>query len=176
MELGTYVLRERELRGLSRSQLAALVGYRSAKGARRIHELETTGEAGTDGLLDRVTQVLDLQPELVRELVEQKRRREEGQHERWLDEPIPVHLVIRVMPAVYVRQLVPANRQSEPEALRYAQVVARRLGLLVFLVLSRRVTFRIEPEGGMPERVGEGATTFVGGERLVAWAPLATGD
>ncbi len=73
-KLGAYCRTQRITKGFTLGQLAKEVGYRNiGKGANRLYTLETTGEAHPD-LLVKVVQVLELDPGVVKELIDQDPR------------------------------------------------------------------------------------------------------
>src|SRR5262249_14007608 len=102
--LGSFVRAERKRRRLTLGPVARLVGYQNInKGARRIASLEQTGGAMPDLLLSVGKALgLDLMP--VERLAEEDRQERLRAWEAWVSEPVPMHLVVRLMAAIYSRR------------------------------------------------------------------------
>lgn len=145
-KLGEFIRAERCKRGLSLGAMTRLVGYRNvSKGARRIIALEQTGTAKPD-LLVHVAEALDLDWIVVEQMMEDDHLERLREWERWVSEPVPMCLVIRLMAAVYTRKVLPADITAlEAEAL--ACKFAREHRLRVCLVLSRRQSVWIDTYG-----------------------------
>ena len=96
--LGEYIKARREQLGLRRSEVARRLGYMNlSRGSRRLCNLEDGGWAGKD-FLRRLIEVLQIEPQVVRELIARDRQEYVDAWNRWADEPIPVQAVVRVLP------------------------------------------------------------------------------
>src|SRR6516162_3460350 len=136
--LGSYIRDERVGRGLTLGQLARLVGYRNLnKGARRITCLEHTGTATPD-LLVNVAEAVDLNWTTVERLADEDHQESLRAWEAWVNEQVPMYLVIRLMAAVYARQTLPSEIETTVEAEAWASTFARQHRCRVCLVVSRR--------------------------------------
>jgi hypothetical protein len=132
--------------------MARLVGYRNlAKGARRLSCLEQTGMA-TPNLLVNVVEGLGLNWAMVERLAEEDRQERLREWEAWVNEPVPMCLVIRLMAAVYARRALPAEVTAQEEAEVWACDFARQHRCRVCLVLSRRSSVWIDAQGQVEAR------------------------
>ena len=139
-----YAKAVREERKLTPIDLARQMGLwkHPAKGAQRIVEFERCGRCSPE-FFDSLTQVLGLDQNRIRELLAEETR----QHEAWLDEPIPMELTVRYMPAFYVKRPVPVGLDRDA-AIQWALAQARNEGCFkMCLRLSRRERIWIS-EGG----------------------------
>jgi len=127
-------------------------GYTNTnKGARKYFKWERGEEYPKEEQLDQLVRVMRMNPKQVQNAVERDRR----DYQEWLDEPIPMTLVVRLMPALYVDVRVPKNLSPE-EAEKWAAEYARKAYLRVVLVKSRRESIYISKNGEVeftiPER------------------------
>jgi hypothetical protein len=124
--LGAFIRAERKRRGLTLGQLARQVGYRNlAKGTRRLSCLEQTGTARAD-LLAHVVDTLGLNWTMVERLAEEDRQERLREWEAWVNEPVPMCLVVRLMAGVYARQGLPAEVTTPEKAEAWACTFARQ--------------------------------------------------
>ena len=145
--LGAFLRAERLRRGLSLSELARMVGYRNInKGVRRIMALEQTGSGKAD-LLVNVAAALNLDWTVVERLVDEDRQERLREWEQWVNEPVPIHLVVRLMAAVYARKVLPEDILTPEQAEKWACEFAREHRWRVCLVVSRRRSVWIDAEG-----------------------------
>jgi hypothetical protein len=150
--LGAFFSDERKRRGLTLGQLARLVGYRNLnKGARRIACLEHTGTAMPNLLLN-VADVLGLDWMLVERLAEEDRQERLREWEAWVNEKVPMQLVVRILAAIYVSKGLPAEVTTPEQAEAWACGFALQHRCRVCLVLSRRWSVWIDAEGQVEAR------------------------
>ena len=151
-KLGVFIRAERLRDGLTLGQLARLVGYRNlSKGARRLACLEHTGTA-MPVLLVNVAEALALDWTTVERLAEEDRQERLREWERWVSEPVPMYLVVRLMAAIYVRKGLPAEVTTPEQAEAWACGFAHRHRCRVCLVLSRRWSVWIDADGQIQAR------------------------
>jgi hypothetical protein len=151
-KLGVFIRAERLRDGLTLGQLARLVGYRNlSKGARRLACLEHTGTATPD-LLVNVAEALALDWTTVERLAEEDRQERLREWERWVSEPVPMYLVVRLMAAIYVRKGLPAEVTTPEQAEAWACGFAHRHRCRVCLVVSRRWSLWINADGQVEAR------------------------
>jgi hypothetical protein len=118
-QLGASIRAERKRQGVTLGQLARLVGYRNlAKGTRRLSCLEQTGMARAD-LLANVVDALSLDWTLVERLAEEDRREGLREWEAWVNEPLPMYLVVRLMAAVSLSRI----KRTTPGPWAFAAVI-----------------------------------------------------
>ena len=149
--LGDYVRRQREKSGIARGQLARLLGYKNiGKGARRVLDLEAQGICEAK-LWEKVQDVLGLSPAEV----EQATAMDWAEYQAWLDEPVPMELVVRLIPAVYLQVKLPPDVVNGPvKAEAFACQVAKDKKRKACLAVSRRLSIWINEKGEVTSRSG----------------------
>jgi hypothetical protein len=151
-KLGVFIRAERLRRGLTLGQLSHLVDYRNiSKGARRLACLEHTGTATPD-LLVNVAEALDMDRATVERLADEDRQERLREWEAWVSAPTPMHLVVRLMAAVYARRELPAEVTTQEQAEAWACTFARQHRCRVCLVVSRRLSVWIDGQGEIEAR------------------------
>jgi len=160
LKVRTYFKSQRLAKKLSLGDLARLVGYGNiSKGANRIVRFEQEGVID-DELLIKLAKALEINWETVEELAEQDRKEHIEAWSKWVDEPVPMRLVIKWIPAVYSERLLPVEITTPEAAEEFACDQARQLKKHICLVLSRRKSVWISDEGIVRKRTE--ATPFGG--------------
>lgn len=150
--LGNYFHDRRKSQGLSLGQLAKLVGYRNiSKGANRIARFERAGII-TDDLLAALADALDIDYPTVERLIEQDRQEHLRAWETWVNQPVPMQIVVRYMAAVYGNVRKPGDITTHAQAEAFACEYARKHRLRVCLILCRRHSVWIDEEGHVYSR------------------------
>lgn len=150
--IGEYIRTRRCEKGLTIGQLARHVGYKNVgKGANRLHQLETGGEVHRD-LLSKLIEALGLDPAVVAELIEQDRDEALRAWNEWADQPTRPHLVVRLIPGVYMSVEIPDDALEPIKAEAFACDYARSGGRKVCLILTRRLSMWIDEEGKVTGR------------------------
>jgi hypothetical protein len=145
--LAQYFRAARIRQGLRLGQLARATGYRNcSKGANRIQRFEQTGIIHRD-LLVNLAVALDIDVEIIEALCERDRREYVEAWEKWVNQPVPMHLIVRWVPGVYCAQALPSDQQTPAAAQQYACALARQHRVQVCLVLSRQVSVWIDTTG-----------------------------
>ena len=140
-----YFKQRREEKGLTRAQLAQLVGYRNiSKGCRRLAEFEETGAVHPD-LFGKLTAALAIDEATVKHLLEGDYR----SWNKWANQPIRPYLVIHLIAAVYNTIGLPEHICSVAEAERFASITAKRYRMRCCLVLSRRISVWYATDGSI---------------------------
>ncbi|MGO8878458.1 MAG: hypothetical protein ACLQMS_02960 [Desulfomonilaceae bacterium] len=143
--LRNLIYRHRALKGLNFGQLAELSGYRNrSKWANKICNLEREG-VGTDELVARVIQALEIDHQEVRDAIQ----KDYAIWEKWADEPVPMQMLLRYTGVIIVIHHMPQEITSREAAIEYAQNYAKENGIRVCLVLSRRESAWIAADGHM---------------------------
>ncbi len=141
--LGDFFRQRRIERKLTFGQLARMIGYQNlSRGSNRIQAFEAGGKVSPD-LLNKLSEALAVSPDDVRRLAAEDYR-------DWLDwanEPVRPHLVLRWMSCVYQRIELPDDALEPEEAEAYASQVAKEKGLMVCLVMSRRLSVYFNSKG-----------------------------
>jgi len=147
--LGRYVQQRREALGHRRVDLARSIGYRNeAKGCRRITALEEQGQCD-EMLWQKVSAALQLNEDDVRQALD----RDWEAYQAWLDEPVPMQVILRLMPAIYVPVPLPPEAANDPaKAEAFACEVARTRKMRVCLAVSRRLSVWINEQGEVYSR------------------------
>ena len=142
--------------------IARGLGYRNVnKGARKYLQWERAEGYPKKEELDQLIQIMKLNPKQVEKAVEQDQR----DYEKWLDEPIPITLVVRLVSCVYVDVDVPENLSPE-EAEEFARQYARRTHLRVTLVKSRKQSIYFDKNGEVEFTHHERPYMMMGGRRF----------
>ena len=145
-KLGEFIESERRRKGISRSSLASMIGYRNvSKGARRVCNLERNGVGGK-GLLAAVIAALDLDQNRVDELAETDHEAERIAFDEWADQPIEPHLIVKIGGACYRRELAPRVTSFEDGVEHLKQFCIERR-TRACLVWSRRRRAWGRPDG-----------------------------
>lgn len=143
--IGKLIIQKRISKGLKRSQLAAMVGYSNiSRGARKITKLERDGVFRPD-FLKKLIRAL----EISKKEFEEAFQKEKAEFEEWLDVPVPMRMIVRYMPAVYVSHSLPDHVKSEEAAVQYVKNFTSDKNLKACLVLNRRWSFWSERGGGV---------------------------
>lgn len=142
--------------------IARGLGYRNVnKGARKYLQWERAEGYPEEKQLQQLIRVMKLDPKEVEKAIEQDQR----DYEKWLDEPIPITLVVRLMSCVYVDVDVPENLSPE-EAIEFARQYARRTHLRVTLVKSRRESVYFDKNGDVEFIIRERPCIMMKGRRF----------
>lgn len=150
--LGTFCRDRREELGLTLGELARMLGYRNVnKGVRRILQLEREGTVKED-LLVKLAEALGIDLPTIERLMDQDYSEYLRGWEQWVNEPQPMFLVVKLMPAVYAKKDLPAEVTTSEQAEAWACEYARQDRLRVCLVVSRRLSVWIDAEGNVEGR------------------------
>jgi hypothetical protein len=138
-EVGKLVRLSRELLGLRRQDVLQRLGYKNmAKGHRRLQHLETDGQVAPQ-FLARVQALLNIDTDELRQASQTDDARRQADWNAWADQPVPIRLVVKWFPGLYLDTPLPENAQNdETLAMDYARQFAKDKGVSVCLVLSRR--------------------------------------
>jgi transcriptional regulator with XRE-family HTH domain len=150
--LGNYFHDQRVNKGLTLGQLAEKLGYRNfSKGARRITRLEREGVIN-ELLMVKLAEALDIDLPTVEELIEKDREEYLKEWEKWVNEPVPMQMIVRYMAAVYGEKPLPEEIKTPEEAEHYACGFAKEHRCKVCLALSRRHSVWIDEKGEVTGR------------------------
>ena len=144
--IGQLVKNQREFMGLKKSELATRAGYSNiSKGSRKITELERDGVLRPD-LLEKLIKVLEISKKEFRKAY----WKEKEEFEEWLNVPVPMKMIVRYMPAVYVSHEIPDHIKTADDAAQYAKdFTSDKKNLKACLVLNRRWSFWAEKGDGV---------------------------
>lgn len=146
--LSDYVSQQRQLKGIRLGPLAEMLGYKNrSKGAQRILAFERGGEI-TDDFLIKLIRALDLDENEVSEAM----NKDLAEWEEWLNEPVPMRMIVRIMAAVYCPHSIPESITTVEDAEAYARQFAKEKRLRVCLALNRRESVWIGADGEIEGR------------------------
>jgi len=141
--IGKLVDKHRSRKNLNFRELAELCGYSNTKKwATRICNFVREG-SGDDEMIRKLIQVLGINESEVREA----NLKDLKNWEDWLEEPVPMQLIFRLIPSVYQPVMIPDNFQDEQKAIEYALEEVTKRGFDACLVLSRRKSVWIKRDG-----------------------------
>lgn len=137
-------------KGLSLTEVARKIRPSDPFGrfANRVHTFMRTGKGDQDLIL-RLAGILEVPVETLEELAKKDHAEQIAAWEKWADEPIRPHLVLRYMPAVYGRIELPEGPKSEEEWIQAALVARGDMRLRCCLVVSRRVSIWLAADGSV---------------------------
>lgn len=161
-ELGKFLRAKRESRGLKLSELGRRLGYKNlTKAARRIRELESTGEC-IAGLLEKVCGILDVPRDVIEPLLAVDERARHEDWERWVNEPITPYFVLRGFAAIYFDLPLPDELHHDFEqAKAFVASKAIHHRKRCCLVWSRRVCVYFKEDGAIEEQLEAGYRQIV---------------
>ena len=137
---------------LTVGQLAKLICYKNiSKGSRRIHSFEREGRID-ELLLVKLAVALDVSHATTEELIAKDRAEYLTWWEQWVNEPVPMELVARLMSAIYSTQMMPPDLTTPEQAEAYACKIARERRQKMCLVVSRRLSIWIGMDGKVEAR------------------------
>jgi transcriptional regulator with XRE-family HTH domain len=145
--LGDYLKARREQLGLRRSEVVRRLGYANlSRGARRLCDVEEGRWVNLD-FLRRLMGLLQIEPQVVKELVERDRQEYVAAWEKWADEPIPMQAVVRCIPGFMASTKMPDDVTTPEHAIAWAVSTAQRIHKKIIVVASRRVSYTIHEDG-----------------------------
>jgi transcriptional regulator with XRE-family HTH domain len=144
-ELGQLLRRTRTDLRLTLQGLAQRIGYRNLnKGARRLETLEVSG-LGTAEIVRRAASALGIDPQAVFEARARDEAARSADFEGWLDVAQPMEVCGYVAGVTFRVPLPPGL--TEEQAIAFATDAHRRWRVRMCLVLDRKRSFWISPEG-----------------------------
>lgn len=145
--LGRYIQIRREELGLGPTEVAHLLGYKNLnKGRRRLQSVEDGRGTCRDFLL-RLMGILQIEPKVIRDLIDRDRREYVAAWEKWADEPVPISVVMRAVPGFMLGIDVPGDLTTPEQALTFGIEMAKRKHKKVIVVVSRRLSYTIHENG-----------------------------
>jgi len=151
--LKQYVHAERLRQSLTPQQVAARMGYRNVnKGANRLLRFEESGFIDCE-IFEKLIGALSLDPAFLRELTERDRREEAEAWDLWVNTPIPMEMIVKIIPAVYIIEHLPPDATTAQAAVAYASEYARRDHKHVCLRLSRKESAWIDQSGNVSRKL-----------------------
>jgi hypothetical protein len=159
--LSRLLWKSRWKKRITLEEIARGLGYSVSKGTRKYLAWERGEQYPEKQQLQQLIKVMKLNRKQVERTVEYDR----SDYEKWLDEPIPMTLVVRIIPGVYASPKVPENLSPE-EAEKWACQYARKEKRKACLVLSRRESVWINEQGEIYSRTAGRPFMMVGGRRF----------
>jgi transcriptional regulator with XRE-family HTH domain len=145
--LGDYLKARREQLGLGRNEVVHRLGYTNLnRGSRRLCNVEEGRWINLD-FLRRLMGVLQIEPQVVRELIDRDRQEYVDAWNKWADEPIPMQAVVRCIPGFMAGIKMPDDVTTPEQAVTWAVSTAQRVHKKIIIVASRRVCYTIHEDG-----------------------------
>ncbi len=144
---GKYLKEERLKQRLNTAELARLMGYKNvSKGMNRIIDLERENIIIPE-VLKRIVDALNLDHDHVHSLIRKDRDEDKRKFEEWVNKPIKMYYIIRLMPTIYLSFEMPTNINTEEEAVEFVAGIAKEKHNKCWVVLSRREKVYITEDG-----------------------------
>ncbi len=110
---GKYFKEQRLKQGLNTAELARLMGYKNvSKGMNRIIDLERENIIIPE-VLKRIVEALNLDHDHVNNLIKKDRDEDKRKFEEWVNEPVEMYYIMRLMPTIYLSYDLPTNINTE---------------------------------------------------------------
>jgi hypothetical protein len=146
--LRNYFKSQRERKGIRMGHLAEMIGYKNRnKGGRLILQFEREGIVSED-LLQKLITALEIDQEALAEAI----KRDQDEWEAWVNEPVPMQMILRPIAAVNILHPLPQEIETVEQAEKYSRNYAKEKGFRVCLVLSRRESLWIRDNGEISAR------------------------
>lgn len=143
--LRKLVHRYRVVRNLNFKQLAELCRYKNSnKWSIKICSFEREG-FGPDEMILRLVRSLEIDADEVREA----NQKDLDKLQAWLDEPVPMELLIKPLPGVYIRVDIPDDMDSDEKAIDFAVSQALHFKSESCLILSRKKSIWFNGDGSL---------------------------
>ena len=143
---GKYLKEERLKQNLNTAELARLIGYKNvSKGMNRIIDLER--ENIIPEVLMKIVKALNLDHESVNSLIKRDKEEDKMKFEEWLNQPIEMYYVTRLMPTIYLSYELPTNINTADEAVSFVAGIAKEKGNKCWVILSRKEKVYITEDG-----------------------------
>lgn len=124
-------------------ELAELCGYKNSnKWATKICNFEREGH-GPDDMIRRLIEALQVPVNDVKKA----NQKDLDNYQSWLDEPVPIELLIKPLPGVYVRDSIPDEIDSDEKAVDFAASRALLFQSESCLILSRKKSIWFNRDG-----------------------------
>ena len=132
----------RQSKGFNFGELAKLCGLNPKKWANKIVNFEREGN-GSNELIHSLIRVLEINPQEVRDAV----RKDYEDWEKWVSEPVPMELILKIIPAVYKLIKIPDYINDTDEAIEFASSVAKEWGRQACLSINRKESIWFKEDG-----------------------------
>lgn len=132
----------RQEKGLNFRELAELCGLNSKKWSNKIVNFEREG-IGSNELIHILIKVLEIDPEEVRDAV----RKDYEDWETWVNHPVPMQLILKIIPSVYKMVKIPDHIKDADESIEFASSVAKEWGRDACLALNRKESIWFRDDG-----------------------------
>ena len=137
--------RHRVNKHLNFRQLAELCGYKNSnKWATKICNFYREG-IGPDDMILRLVRSLEIDPDEVRVA----NKKDLDKFHSWLDQPVPMQLLIKPLPGVYIRVDIPDDMDSDEKAIDFAVSQALHFKSESCLILSRKKSIWFNRDGSL---------------------------
>jgi len=147
--LSAYLRKQRLKKGVTLGTLARQLGYQNVnKGANRIQRFEETGQAKPKHLPERLAELLEVDGPTLRQLD----WRDYQQWQGWLNEKVPMRLIVRYRRDLYSEKPLPPDVTTPTQAEEFACRYARKHRRKICLVVSRRISTWIDERGEVIDR------------------------
>ena len=133
----------RQSNNLNFPELAKLCDLNPQKWANKICNFEREGIFDSDELVHNLIRILEINPQEVRDAV----RKDHEDWETWVNEPVPMQLILKLIPGIYKLVKIPDDVSNEDEALEFASGIAKEWKKEVYLALNRKESIWLQEDG-----------------------------
>ena len=134
----------RQGKGLNFRELAELCGLNPKKWANQICSFEREG-IGPDEMIRKLIKSLEIDHSEVRDA----NNRDLDDWNKWLDEPVPMELVLKPNIGIYIGDKIPDEFNNQEKALKYASSIAKEKNWEVCLILNRKECIWFKGDGSL---------------------------
>jgi len=135
----------RQSKGFNFGELAKLCDLNPKKWSNKICNFEREGILDSDEMVHKLISVLEIDPQLVRDAVQKDCQ----DWETWVNQPVPMELILKIIPAVYKLIKIPDYIKDADEAIEFASGIAKEWGRDACLALNRKESIWFRDDGTM---------------------------
>jgi hypothetical protein len=141
--LGKLIGCKRQEKGLNFREIADLCGLNPEKWANKICNFEREGTLDSDEMVLSLIRVMEIDRQEVRDAVQ----KDYEDWETWVNEPVPMELILKLIPAVYKLVKIPDHINKTDKAIEFASNVAKEWKRDACLALNRKESIWFKEDG-----------------------------
>ena len=138
----------RQSKGFNFGELAKLCGLNPQKWSNKIVNFEREGFLDSDEMVHKLIRALEIDPKEVRDAV----KRDYQDWETWVNQPVPMQLILKIIPAVNRMVKIPDHIKDADESIEFASSVAKEWGRQACLSINRKESIWFKEDGNIKFR------------------------